>query len=87
VRHDVADIALLAGIGFTVSLLIGELAYGPQSVRDEHVKIGVLTGSVIAAVLAGIVLRSRNRAYRRICAVAAADTDADGIPDVHETRK
>jgi len=84
---DVAGIALLAGIGFTVSLLIGELAYGPQSIRDEHVKIGVLTGSLIAAVLAGIVLRSRNRAYRRICDVEAADTDADGIPDVYETRE
>ena len=84
---DVAGIALLGGIGFTVSLLIGELAYGPQSIRDEHVKIGVLTGSVIAAVLAGIVLRSRNRAYRRICAVEAADADTDGIPDVYETRE
>lgn len=84
---DVAGIALLGGIGFTVSLLIGELAYGPQSIRDEHVKIGVLTGSVIAAVLAASVLRSRNRAYRRICAAEAADADADGIPDVYETRE
>ncbi len=84
---DVAGLALLAGIGFTVSLLIGELAYGPQSLRDEHVKIGVLTGSIIAAVLAGIVLRSRNRAYRRIRDLEAADTDADGIPDVYNKRE
>ena len=33
-----------AGIGFTVSLLIGELAFGAGSVRDEHVKVGVLVG-------------------------------------------
>ena len=84
---DVAGLALLAGIGFTVSLLIGELAYGPQSLRDEHVKIGVLTGSIIAAVLAGIVLRSRNRVYRRIRDLEAADTDADGIPDVYNKRE
>ena len=84
---DVAGLALLAGIGFTVSLLIGELAYGPQSLRDEHVKVGVLTGSLIAAVLAGIVLRTRNRGYRRIRDLEAADTDADGIPDVYETRE
>ena len=84
---DVAGLALLAGIGFTVSLLIGELAYGPQSVRDEHVKVGVLTGSLIAALLAGVVLRSRNQTYRRIRDMEAADTDADGIPDVYETRE
>jgi NhaA family Na+:H+ antiporter len=62
---DLAGLALLGGIGFTVSLLIGELAYGPASLRDEHVKVGVLTGSLVAAVLAGIVLRSRNRVHRR----------------------
>src|SRR5690606_38751535 len=38
---DVFGLALLAGIGFTVSLLIGELAFGAGSERDEHVKIGV----------------------------------------------
>lgn len=81
---DVAGVALLAGIGFTVSLLIGELAYGPESLRDEDVKIGVLTGSLIAAVLAGILLRSRNRTYRIIGEEEAADSDADGIPDIYE---
>jgi Na+:H+ antiporter, NhaA family len=62
---DVVGLAVLAGIGFTVSLLIGELAFGPGSELDEHVKIGVLTGSVTAAVLAGGLLRLRNRTYRR----------------------
>jgi len=85
--RDVAGIALLGGIGFTVSLLIGELAYGPQSLRDQHVKVGVLTGSLIAAILAGTVLRSRNRAYRCIRELEAADADADGIPDVYDTRE
>ncbi|MHA6781792.1 Na+/H+ antiporter NhaA [Pseudonocardia saturnea] len=32
---DVLGVAVLAGIGFTVSLLVGELAYGAGSVRDE----------------------------------------------------
>lgn len=62
---DVVGLAVLAGIGFTVSLLIGELAFGPGSVLDEHVKIGVLTGSITAAVLASVLLRLRNRTYRR----------------------
>ncbi|MGA8209367.1 MAG: Na+/H+ antiporter NhaA [Nocardioidaceae bacterium] len=83
---DVAGLALLAGIGFTVSLLIGELAYGPDSLRDEHVKVGVLTGSLIAAVLAGALLRSRNQTYRRICEEESADADQDGVPDVYQQR-
>ena len=72
---DVLGLSMLAGVGFTVSLLIGELAFGPDSARDDHVKIGVLTGSVLAALLAGAVLRTRNRAYRR--AAEADDTDGD----------
>ncbi|MFL6133370.1 MAG: Na+/H+ antiporter NhaA, partial [Nocardioidaceae bacterium] len=83
---DVAGLAILAGIGFTVSLLIGELAYGPESVRDEHVKVGVLTGSLVASLLAAVVLRSRNRTYRRLCAEEAVDADADGVPDVYADR-
>ena len=76
--------ALLAGIGFTVSLLIGELAYGPDSEQGEHVKIAVLTGSVVAAALASVVLRMRNRHYRAVCAEETRDDDHDGIPDVYE---
>ena len=81
---DVLGIALLGGIGFTVSLLIGELAFGADATREEHIKIGVLTGSVLAAVLAAGVLRSRNRAYRRIEEEESVDVDQDGVPDVYE---
>jgi NhaA family Na+:H+ antiporter len=63
---DVAGLSLLGGVGFTVSLLIGELAYGPNSARDEHVKVAVLVGSILAAALAAVVLRFRNRAHRRM---------------------
>ncbi|MGW2193285.1 Na+/H+ antiporter NhaA, partial [Streptosporangium sp. NPDC001682] len=63
---DVAGLAILAGIGFTVSLLIGELAFGAGSERDAHVKVAVLTGSLIAALAATVILRLRNRVYRRI---------------------
>ena len=78
---DVFGISLLAGIGFTVSLLIGELAYGPGSPRDEHVKIGVLVGSFIAAALAAVVLSRRNQIYRQIDLDESRDDDGDGIPD------
>ena len=43
---DVTGVAILGGIGFTVSLLIGELAFGGNSAADDHVKIAVLAGSV-----------------------------------------
>lgn len=81
---DVAGLAVLAGIGFTVSLLIGELAYGPDSARGEHVKVGVLVGSLTAAVIAAVILRLRNRTYRRLCESEELDTDQDGTPDVYE---
>jgi NhaA family Na+:H+ antiporter len=83
--RDVFGVALLAGIGFTVSLLIGELAFGYGTVASADVKIGVLTGSVLAGVLAAVVLVSRNAAYRRIYERETADTDADGVPDVYES--
>ncbi|MGH3612194.1 MAG: Na+/H+ antiporter NhaA [Pseudonocardia sp.] len=81
---DVLGVALLAGIGFTVSLLIGELAFGAGSERDDHVKIGVLLGSLLSALLAAVVLRIRNHHYRNICADEDRDTDADGVPDVYQ---
>jgi NhaA family Na+:H+ antiporter len=84
---DVLGLALLAGIGFTVSLLIGDLAFGAGSEGDEHVKIGVLFGSLLSALLATVVLRLRNRRYRRICAEEERDTDSDGVPDVYEAEQ
>ena len=78
---DVLGLALLAGIGFTVSLLIGELAFGAGTDRDAHVKVAVLAGSLLAAALATIVLRARNRTYRRLHDAETTDTDHDGIPD------
>ena len=81
---DVLGLSLLAGVGFTVSLLIGELAFGVGSTRDDVVKIGVLAGSLLAALLAAVVLRLRNRTYRKLCEREARDVDADGVPDIYE---
>ncbi|MDO3639650.1 Na+/H+ antiporter NhaA [Mycolicibacterium arseniciresistens] len=81
---DVFGMALLAGIGFTVSLLIGDLAYGDDSGREDHVKIGVLVGSLTAAVLATAVLRLRNRQYRALHEEETRDADRDGVPDVYQ---
>ena len=81
--RDVLGVALLAGIGFTVSLLIGELAFGYGTLTGADAKIGVLTGSVAAGVLAAVVLVSRNAVYRRIHALETVDADHDGVPDIY----
>jgi NhaA family Na+:H+ antiporter len=81
---DVVGLSLLAGIGFTVSLLVGELAFGAGSPRDEHVKLAVLVGSLASALLATIVLRARNRVYRRLFELESRDDDGNGIPDCFE---
>jgi Na+:H+ antiporter, NhaA family len=80
---DVLGLALLGGIGFTVSLLISELAFGAGSERDAHVKVAVLIGSLLAATLATAVLRIRNGVYRRIEEAETTDDDADGVPDIY----
>ncbi|WXG68586.1 Na+/H+ antiporter NhaA [Rhodococcus sovatensis] len=84
---DVFGVALLAGIGFTVSLLIGDLAFGEGTQRDDHVKVGVLTGSIVAASLAALILRSRNKAYRLIHEEETRDDDHDGIPDIYQSTR
>ena len=81
---DVAGLALLAGIGFTVSLLIGELAFEEDHLRHEHVKVGVLAGSLVSAVLASVLLRARNRVYRHIEEQETRDENRDDIPDVYQ---
>jgi NhaA family Na+:H+ antiporter len=85
--RDVLGVSILAGVGFTVSLLIGELAFGHGTAAGDDVKIGVLVGSVIAGVLASVVLLSRNAAYRRIHLLETADSDDDGVPDIYESRQ
>lgn len=83
---DVLGVSMLGGIGFTVSLLIGGLAFGGGSTADHHVKVGILAGSLAAGPLAAVLMKSRDRAYERMTPVEQVDTDADGIPDVYTGR-
>jgi NhaA family Na+:H+ antiporter len=78
---DVTGLSMLSGVGFTVSLLIGELAFGLGSQADERAKVGVLVGSVLTAFAAAAVLRGRNKVYRRIDETERLDSDHDGVPD------
>ncbi|HEX7186692.1 MAG TPA: Na+/H+ antiporter NhaA [Actinomycetes bacterium] len=59
---DVAAVAMLSGIGFTVSLLIAELAF-PAGERLTSVTMSVLAASVLSASLAGVLLRVRTRRH------------------------
>ena len=83
--QDVMAVGMLAGIGFTVALLITELAYADGSGQLNSAKTAVFAASVISAVLASVVLLARSRHYRRRALVEEADVDGDGIPDVYQT--
>ncbi len=84
---DVAGISMLAGVGFTVSLLIAELSFDPGTVANDHAKVGILLGSLFSALMATVLLKARDRHYRRIRTEETRDTDQDGIPDVWENNE
>ncbi|WP_236241762.1 Na+/H+ antiporter NhaA [Streptomyces sp. CC228A] len=81
---DLFAVATLAGIGFTVSLLIGELAFEGDAALTDEVKAAVLIGSLIAALLATVLLKLRVRKYQALVEVEERDEDMSGIPDVYE---
>jgi NhaA family Na+:H+ antiporter len=81
---DLTGVAFLGGIGFTVSLLVAELSFGVGSAHDDDAKVAILVASLAAAFLASLVLRARNRHYRRLEIEDAVDADDDGVPDVYQ---
>ncbi|RJT75747.1 Na+/H+ antiporter NhaA [Arthrobacter cheniae] len=83
---DLFGVGILAGVGFTVSLLVNDLSFGAGSEHDDHAKVAILTASLTAALLSSVVLRSRNKYYRRIDEQEKIDIDNDGIPDVFQDR-
>jgi Na+:H+ antiporter, NhaA family len=58
---DVVAVSTVAGIGFTVSLLIGELSFEAGSPQAEYAKTAILLGSLTAAVLGALMLTWRTR--------------------------
>jgi Na+:H+ antiporter, NhaA family len=73
--RDLFAVSVLTGCGFTVSLLITELAFG-TSAEAGRIKVAVLAGSLIASVFGAFALRRRARAHPPIAhpAVAPAKT-------------
>ncbi|WP_051970168.1 Na+/H+ antiporter NhaA [Kitasatospora azatica] len=81
---DLFALSTLAGIGFTVSLLISELAFPGNATLADRAKAAVLIGSLLCAVVATTLLKLRNRHYRQLCEEEDRDSDGDGIPDVYQ---
>lgn len=72
---DIHAVATLAGIGFTVSLLLCELAFPGEAELTARAKAAVLIGSLLCALAATALLRLRSRHYRLLY---EADRDQDG---------
>ncbi len=62
---DLIAAGALGGIGFTVSLLLSELAFADAPVVRDEATLGVLGGSVISIVLGAFLVAQRARHYRR----------------------
>ena len=58
---DILPISLVAGIGFTVSLLIAYLSFPEGDPHGAHARVGVIIGSLLAVILGAVALRLRLR--------------------------
>jgi NhaA family Na+:H+ antiporter len=68
---DLLAAGTLGGIGFTVSLLLANLAFAADPATRDQAILGVLVGSLISVVLAGIIVSSRAAWHRKVAAASS----------------
>ncbi len=81
---DIVGVAMLAGIGFTVSLLFADLAFPDDPGLVDTAKVAVLAASVFSALAAALLLRRRQAVHIALYEEETRDDDRDGVPDVYE---
>lgn len=47
----------LAGIGFTMSMFISSLAFAPDPMRENAIRMGILAGSIVSGLIGGALLK------------------------------
>jgi NhaA family Na+:H+ antiporter len=60
---QIIGIGFIAGIGFTISLLITDLAYHAQSDLQDAAVLGVFTASIIAGIIGVVILKNSRHRY------------------------
>ncbi|GAA1677917.1 Na+/H+ antiporter NhaA [Microbacterium lacus] len=75
---DLVAAGALGGIGFTVSLLLSELAFASDPLLRDEATLGVLGGSAISLIAAGILVAQRARHHRRRGSAEPAPAMATG---------
>lgn len=63
---DLFGMGTLAGIGFTVSLLVAELSFGTEDTILGFAKVGIFVASFVAAILGSLILAPRNKHYQHL---------------------
>ncbi|MFM6974953.1 MAG: Na+/H+ antiporter NhaA, partial [Agromyces sp.] len=62
---DVVGMSALAGIGFTVSLLIAGIVFDADSLIGKSATLAVLIATLVATVIGAAILLPRNRWYAK----------------------
>ena len=72
---DLLAASALGGIGFTVSLLLSELAFAGDPLVRNEATLGVLAGSGVSVVVAAVLVSLRARHFRRLARIEPDDID------------